>query len=107
MAIIEQTKRNNTFTYKDVLGDYDCIWFELRDMFWEGRKFLKWAKRLGCRWLSGAEIQPFGGTNFFHVAMHADGTLGYVSMYAFMARHYGNKDIPIIQFQAYITKLKK
>ena len=35
--------------YKEVCGNEECVWFEIKPS--EGKKFLKWAKELGCIWL--------------------------------------------------------
>ena len=46
-------------TYKDVCGSESCVWFELLDMKKEGRKFLQWAKDLGCVWLNRVKERTF------------------------------------------------
>ena len=49
--------------YKEVCGKDECVWFEIQGN--EGKKFLKWAKDLGCIWLNGEEIEPQKGADFF------------------------------------------
>ena len=64
--------------YRDVCGTERCVWFTLSDMREEGRRFLRWAKALGCVWMNGTEIDPEAGTDFFTLCIHADGTLANV-----------------------------
>lgn len=72
-------------TYKDVCKDEDCIWFEVGMRLRDRVVFFKWAKALGCVWLSGTEIHPFTGTGGPYISMHSDGKLAYVGMWAWMA----------------------
>lgn len=91
-------------TYKDVVGEEESVWFCLRDMKREGKKFLQWAKDLGCVWMNGEEIEPRKGVNFFHIAMYKDGKLANVGMFAFMNPKY--KDCKRIVFADYIKGKK-
>ena len=61
--------------YKDVCGSQESVWFELSDKKEEGRRFLQWAKELGCVWMNGEEIDPKGGTDFFTLCIARDGKL--------------------------------
>ncbi len=90
-------------TYKEVGGKEPCICFILDDQKKEGRKFLKWAKELGCVWLNGEEINPKKGVNFFHISMHSDGKLANVSMFAWIAPRF--KDVKRVRFKEYIITL--
>lgn len=90
-------------TYKDVCGSESCVWFELSDMKKEGRKFLQWAKDIGCVWLNGEEINPHKGTDFFHLAIHSDGKLANVAMFAWIAPQYAN--VRKVKFSEYKKSL--
>ena len=54
-------------SYKDVCGVDSCVWFEISPK--EGKKFLKWAKELGCVWVNGEIIEPRKGADFFHFSI--------------------------------------
>ncbi len=69
--------------YQDVCGTESRVWFEIRPK--EGKEFLHWAKSLGCVWLNGEEIVQKKGADFFHFAIHSDGTLANVAMYAWVS----------------------
>ncbi len=88
-------------TYKEVCGNESCVWFSLTDMKIEGRKFLQWAKDLGCVWLNGEEINSRKGTDFFHLSIHADGKLSNVAMYAWVAPQYAN--VKRVRFSEFIA----
>lgn len=81
-------------SYKDVCGVDSCVWFEISPK--EGKKFLKWAKDLGCIWVNGEIIEPRKGADFFHFSIHSDGTLANVAMFVWVAKHekFANIDIP-------------
>lgn len=88
-------------TYKEVCGDEPCVWFTVKDMKREGKEFLQWAKDLGCVWMNGEEIDPSKGTDFFTLAINADGTLANVSVYARMARKQSKHPAKIVSFSEY------
>jgi hypothetical protein len=69
----------------------------------EGRKFLQWARDLGCVWLNGEKINPRKGTDFFHLAIHADGKLANVAMFAWLVPQY--KDVRKVKFSEYIKTI--
>ena len=70
--------------FKDVLAGKDCIWFEIEPS--DGKKFLKWAKDLGCIWLNGKEIEPEKGADFFHFSIYKNGRLAYVPICAWVSK---------------------
>ena len=94
-------------TYKDVCGEEPSVWFSLKDMKKEGKAFLQWARDLGCVWLNGEAIDPRGGTDFFHLAIHADSKLTNVGMFAFMARKRSSHPAPLYDFTEYIKSLNE
>ncbi len=83
--------------YQDVCKTESRVWFEIHSK--EGKEFLTWAKSLGCIWLNGEEIQPKKGAAFFHFAIHSDGTLANVAMYAWTAKQF--EDVPKYMFCEY------
>lgn len=100
-------KTKNPLTYKDVVGDKEHVIFELNNLTREGRKFLKWAKGLGCRWLNGEEIKPCNGVTHFHVCMHADGVLTYASMWTFLAIRKKKSDENVVTFSDFLKGFNK
>ena len=87
-------------SYKDVCGVDSCVWFEISPK--EGKKFLKWAKELGCVWVNGEIIEPRKGTDFFHFSIHTDGTLANVAMFVWVAKHEKFANIKRYVFSEYI-----
>ena len=75
-------------TYKEVCGNEPCVWFSLTDMKKEGRKFLQWAKDIGCVWLNGEEINPRN-----------------VAMFAWLAPQYAN--VKKVKFSEYNKTIKQ
>ena len=90
--------------YKEVCGKDECVWFEIQGN--EGKKFLKWAKDLGCVWLSGEEINPRKGASFFHFSIHSDGKLAYVSMMVWATKHEKFANIKRYMFCEYVKAVK-
>ena len=86
--------------YKDVCGNKECVWFEIKPS--EGKKFLKWAKDLGCVWLNGEEIEPEKGADFFHFSIHNDGKLANVAMFVWFAKHPKFENVKRYMFCEYI-----
>ena len=86
--------------YKDVCGNKECVWFEIKPS--EGKKFLKWAKDLGCVWLNGEEIEPEKGADFFHFSIHNDGKLANVAMFVWFAKHPKFENVERYMFCEYI-----
>ncbi len=81
--------------FKDVCGEAESVWFVLSDKRKEGRRFLKWAKELGCVWLNGREIEPNGGTEFFVLSISSRGTLANVPAMAVASTHDKNGKAPM------------
>ncbi|MBR7186350.1 MAG: hypothetical protein IKD43_02545 [Clostridia bacterium] len=90
--------------YKEVCGDKECVWFEIEPS--EGKKFLKWAKVLGCVWLSGEEINPEKGADFCHFSIHNDGKLANIAMSVWFAKHPKFENIDRYVFNEYIKDKK-
>ena len=86
--------------YKEVCGKDECVWFEIQGN--EGKKFLKWAKDLGCIWFNGEEIEPQKGADFFHFSIHSDGKLAYVSMMVWTTKHEKFANIKRYMFCQYL-----
>ncbi len=91
-------------TYKDVCGKEPCVWFEISDLKKEGRKFLQWAKNIGCVWMNGDEIEPKKGADFFHFSIHEDGKLANVAMFTWVARQYAN--VKRVKFSDYLKTIE-
>ncbi len=87
-------------SYKEVCGKEECVWFEIKPK--EGKKFLKWAKSLGCVWTNGEKINPRKGAKFFHLSIHADGTLANVPMFAWVVKHPKFENIKRYMFCEFI-----
>ena len=86
--------------YKEVCGDKECVWFEIKPS--EGKKFLKWAKDLGCVWLNGEEIEPEKGADFFHFSIHNDGKLANVAMFVWFSKHPKLEKVERYVFSEYL-----
>lgn len=89
--------------YKDVCEEE--IWFILSNKKKEGRRFLEWAKELGCVWLNGSEIEPKKGLDFPVVAINPNRKLGYVPAMAMAAKQF--KGIKRVNFKNVYKALKK
>lgn len=79
-------KQQQNITYKDVCEQEDTVWFEIDPK--KGKQFLKWAKNIGCVWANGEEIDPRKGTQFLHVAVHSNGKIANVAMFAWVAKQF-------------------
>lgn len=90
--------------YKEVCGDKKYVWFEVSPS--EGKKFLKWAKDLGCAWSNGEEVKPENGADFFHFSIRSDGTLAYVDMIAWFSKHPKFESADRYVFSEYIKGKK-
>lgn len=101
---MRKVTKTTELTYKDVCGNEQMVWFTVKDMKREGRAFLQWAKDLGCVWMNGEEIDPSKGTDFFTLAIHADGKLYNVSVYSYMERKQSKHPAPIFAFADYKKK---
>lgn len=85
--------------YKDVCAGENEVWFRLSDREKEGKIFLKWAKELGCVWISGKEIDPQNDTCFFTLSISSDGKLSNVPAMAIASRQY--KTVKRVDFNIY------
>ncbi len=90
--------------YKDVCGTENAVWFCLSNKR-EGRRFLQWAKELGCVWLNGDEIEPSKGTDFFTLCITKEGKIGNVSAMALPSEQF--QQVKRVRFADYYTALKK
>ena len=88
--------------FKDVCGGKE-VWFEIKPS--EGKKFLKWAKDLGCVWIGGKEIDPKKGVEFFHLSI-ADGKLAYVPIFSWVSKDDRVKSIKRYGFSDFIKQTK-
>ena len=77
--------------YKEVCCGYKEVWFEIQ--LGERKKFLKWAKSLGCVWLDGTEIDPFEEIKFTHFSVDIDGKLGIVPISAWVSKQPEFKNV--------------
>ena len=70
--------------YKNLCGNDTMAWFEIQPK--DEKKFLGWAKSLGCVWLNGDEINPKKRVGFIHFSICDDGTLGIVPIFAWVSK---------------------
>ena len=85
--------------FKEVCGNNKSVWFEME--LNEGKKFLKWAKDLGCVWANGEQIEPEKGVDFFHLSISNDGKLAYVLISAWVSRAGNDKDVKKTSFSLF------
>lgn len=71
--------------YKEVCGNEQEIWFEIAKLS-EGKKFLKWAKGLGCVWINGEEINEKEIITSFHYSISSKGILAKVPLFAWFSK---------------------
>ena len=86
--------------YKDVCGNCEEVWFEVEPI--KHKKFLEWAKGLGCVWLSGTPINPCEKVNFTHFAISSEGKLGFVPMSLWLSKQPEFKNITRYNFCEFI-----
>ena len=86
--------------YKDVCESKECVWFEINPKV--SKKFLKWAKDLGCVWINGEEIEPNKGTDFFHLSIDRNGNLATVPISAWVSKQPEFKKIERRDFRYYL-----
>ena len=91
--------------YKDVCGKEEMIWFELNKLS-EGRTFLKWAKSLGCVWLSGREIDCCERIAFTHLSINNEGKLGLVPISVWVSKQPEFQNIKRYVFCEFIKGAK-
>ncbi len=90
--------------YKDVCGNNKCVWFEIAPN--EVERFLKWAKKLGCVWINGSEIEPDKGSSYLHFSIHNDGKLACVDMIAWFNKDVKKENIEKYVFSEYLNGIK-
>ena len=71
--------------YKAVCGNEEEVWFETQPN--EGKKFLQWAKNLGCVWLSKREIDPDEPITTLHYSIRQNGILTKIPLFAWFAKN--------------------
>ena len=87
--------------FKDVCGNKKSVWFEIKPT--EGKKFLKWAKDLGCVWVNDEEIEPSKGAEFFHFSIDRDGKLANVPISAWVSKQLEFKNVDRYVFSGYLA----
>ena len=87
--------------YKDVCGGKESVWFEIKPT--EGKKFLKWAKDLGCVWVNGEEIEVEKGSDFFHLSIDRNGNLANVPISAWVSKQLEFKNVDRYVFSEYLA----
>ena len=81
---MEKTNKN----YQQVCGGEKSIWFLVE--FSDGKRFLQWAKDLGCVWIGGKKINPNKKTQFLTIAMNSDGTIANVPAFCHCVKELKN-----------------
>ena len=89
--------------FKDVCGNKKSVWFEIKPT--EGKKFLKWAKDLGCVWVNGEEIEPDKEVEFFHFSIDCNGKLANVPISAWVSKQLAFKNIERYVFADFISPI--
>ena len=69
--------------YKNLCGNDQMVWLEIQPK--DEKKFLKWAKSLGCVWSNGDEINPKKSVEFIHFSISSDGNLSIVPTFAWVS----------------------
>ncbi len=87
--------------FKDVCGNKKSVWFEIKPS--ESKKFLKWAKDLGCVWINGEEIEPSKGAEFFHFSIDSNGKLANVPISAWVSKQPEFKNIERYIFADFLS----
>ncbi|MBQ7224410.1 MAG: hypothetical protein IJX06_02515 [Clostridia bacterium] len=85
-------------SYKDVCGDDDRVWFSISDR--DSKKFMKWAKGLGCKWVSGEEINPRKHRAGRHMSIRRDGGIAFVAYFVWFAPQM--REIKKYKFDEYL-----
>lgn len=70
--------------YKEVCGYEKMIWFEIKTN--EYKKFLNWAKSLGCVWINGDEINVKEKITSFHYSITQQGILAKVPLFSWCSK---------------------
>lgn len=90
--------------FKDVCGNDNAVWFEIQPS--ECEKFLKWAKSLGCVWLSGREIDCCERIAFTHLSINNEGKLGLVPISVWVSKQPEFQNIKRYVFCEFIKGAK-
>ena len=85
---------------KELLGTSESVWFEIEPS--KQKRFLQWAKDLGCVWLNGKEINPCEKVEFFHFSIDKNGILGIVPAFA-----WANKNPKLKSIKRYTSDILK
>ena len=86
--------------FKDVCGGKSSVWFEIKPS--ESKRFLKWAKDLGCVWVNGQKINPNKNAKFLHFSIDNKGNLANVPIFAWVCKKAEFKDIERRIFSEYL-----
>ena len=87
--------------FKDVCGNKKSVWFEIKPT--EEKKFLKWAKDLGCVWVNGEEIEVDKGSDFFHLSIDRNGNLANVTISVWVSKQLEFKNVERYVFSEYLA----
>ena len=90
--------------FKDVCGNYDEAWFEMEPA--ENKKFLEWAKNLGCVWSNGDEINPTEKTNCIYLAINSEGKLRTIPILQWSSKKPSSKNIKRYVYREFIKNIK-
>ena len=77
--------------YKILCGNNQMVWLEIQPK--DEKKFLMWAKSLGCVWSNGEEINPQKSVGFIHFSICGDGKLGIVPIFAWVSEQTKLKNV--------------
>ena len=77
--------------YKNLCGNDQMVWLEIQPK--DEKKFLKWAKSLGCVWSNGDEINPKKSVEFIHFSISSDGKLSIVPTFAWVSKQPSFKTV--------------
>ena len=77
--------------YKNLCGKDKMVWLEVKPK--DRKKFLKWAKFLGCVWGNGKEINPKEIVEFNHFSISDDGKLHIVPVSAWASKQPDFKNV--------------
>ena len=67
---------------KELCGKEQMVWFEVQPK--DFKRFLKWAKGLGCKWANGREIDENEQVNFFHFCISKESKLSYIPIFSWV-----------------------
>ncbi|MBQ3234782.1 MAG: hypothetical protein IJA97_01315 [Clostridia bacterium] len=87
--------------FKDVCGQESVVWFEVQPSDCE--KFLKWAKDLGCVWLSGTKINFREPIKFTHFSINNEGKLGIIPISTWASKQTEFQNIKRYEFCEFVS----